>query len=214
MGFAAALGVSPQVGAVTRDDTDDDNADPDPIEFTGQGVTVTDEFELEAGPTLIDAGHDGTSTFDVRAVPRENGQDYSLLTYTGEFDGSTGTFMEDGTYVLYVDADGSWELHLRQPHVSENEAEEPPISIEGTGSDWIGPILFDGETHIAAMSEDESFFGVEVVPQDVDDNEFVWDGGELVFSAVGGFDGVTTIHTDGVGYVTVDAADEWTLEIE
>lgn len=212
--FGAALGTRSAATAVAQDDVDDGSAEPDPIEFVGEGVTVTDEFEIEGGPTLVDASHEGESTFYVRAVPKGDGADYSLITHTGEFDGSTGSFVEDGTYVLYVDADGPWELLVRQPRVSESSAEEPPISIEGTGADWIGPILFDGDTRVAGTYDDDSIFRVEIVPQEADDNEFVWGGGELVFETIGAFGGVTAVHTNGVGYVTVEADGEWALEIE
>ncbi len=205
---------TPLATAMLQDDSDDESEEPDPVEFVGDGVTVTEEFETEGGPTLIDAIHEGESTFDVRAVPSEDGQDYSLFSQTGSFDGSTGAYIEEGTYVFYVDADGPWELVVRQSRVSETEAEEPPLSITDSGTDWIGPILFDGDTTVKAAYEAESFFRVDIVPQEVENNDFVWNGTELVFDAIGAFGGVTSVHTDGVGYVTVDAVAEWTIEIE
>ncbi|ADB61048.1 hypothetical protein Htur_2167 [Haloterrigena turkmenica DSM 5511] len=211
--LGTSLGTTP-VTAALQDDTDDDREEPDPIEFSGDGVTVTEEFEIEGGPTVIEGVHEGTSTFDVRAVPNEHEQEYRLLSHIGGFDGSTGAFLEDGAYVLYVDADGPWELIVRQPRVSETEAEEPPVSISGSGTDWIGPVLLDGDATVGAVYDAESPFRIAVVPQDAENNDFVWNGQELVFDAIGAFAGVTAIHTDGVGYVTVDAADEWTIEIE
>ncbi|WP_241434252.1 hypothetical protein [Natronorubrum tibetense] len=210
--LGTTLGTVPAT-AMGQDDSDDDE-ESDSIEFTGDGVTVTEEFEIDGGPTLIDGVHEGESTFEVRAVPSENGQDYSLLSHIGPFDGSTGTFVEEGTYVLYVDADGPWELTVQQPHVSEDDAENPPFSITSSGTDWIGPILFDGDTVVKAMYEAESYFRVDVVPQETENDDFVWNGRELVFDAIGPFGGVTAVHTEGVGYVTVSAVDEWTLEIE
>lgn len=210
--LGSALGATPI--AATRQDDTDDAEEPDPVEFAGDGVTVTEEFEIEGGPTVIEGIHEGASTFDVRAVPDENDREYRLLSHVGPFDGSTGAFLEEGVYALYVDADGQWELTLRQPRVSETEAEEPPVSITGSGTDWIGPILFDGDATVGAVYEAESAFRVDVVPQDAENNDFVWNGRELMFNAIGAFGGVTAVHTDGVGYVTVDAADEWTIEIE
>lgn len=210
--FAVTGGSYP--AAARQNDNEDDSTEPDPIEFAGEGETITDEFELETGPTLVEASHGGESTFDVRIVPDENEVDYALITRDGEFEGSTGTFVEDGTYLLEVDADGSWELVVRQPRAAETEAADPPVSFEGTGTDWIGPILFDDETRVAGTCEDGSVFRVELVPQNADDSEFVWGGSELIFDAIGRFLGVTDVHTDGIGYVTIDASGDWTLEVE
>lgn len=210
--FAATGGRYPTVAR--QDDNEDDSTEPDPIEFTGEGATITDEFELETGPTLVEGSHGGESTFDVRIVPDESDEDYALITRVGEFEGSTGTFIEDGTYLLEVDADGPWELVVRQPRAAETEAADPPVSFEGTGTDWIGPILFDDETRVAGACEDGSVFRVELVPQNADDSEFVWGGSELIFDAIGRFLGVTDVHTDGIGYVTIDASGDWILEVE
>lgn len=197
-----------------RNENGDELTEREPIEFDGEGVTVTDGFEIDGGPTVVEGTHDGESSFFVQAVPRENGADYSFINHVGDFEGTTGAFVEEGSYVMYVDADGSWELTVRQPRVSEDEADELPLTVDGSGSDWIGPILFDGTSRIAGRYDSVGMFHVEVVPQENDASEFVWDGGELVFSVIGEFGGITSIHTDGIGYIDVDADGEWTLEVE
>ena len=215
--FAAVAGVTvPNIDAI-QDETDSEQPESETIEFDGEGVTVTDEFEIDSGPTVIEGTHDGESDFFVRAVPREEGGDQSLINHFGAYEGSTGAFIEEGTYVIYVDADGSWELSIRQPRVSEDEATEPPVSIEGTGPDWTEPILFDETTRIAGRYDGTGNFHVEVVPQDDEDSEYLWNGGELVFHALGTFGGITSTHVDGIGYIDVEVDDEraqWMLEIE
>ncbi|TYL36562.1 hypothetical protein CV102_22275 [Natronococcus pandeyae] len=191
----------------------DEREEPEPLEFDGEGVSVTDEFSIDGGPTVIEATHDGNSTFVIQFVPLEDGVDYRLLEHTGEFDGSAGAFVEEGSYVIYVDADGAWDVVVRQPRVSDDDAERPPLTIEGTGSNWSGPILFEETTRIAAFYEDNSNIRVEVVPQGIDDTEFVWNGSELVFDAIGPFAGVTSINTEDVGYIDITAVGDWTIEL-
>lgn len=211
--LAGATGVAARAAA-GRTEPDEGESEPEPLEFDGEGVTVTDEFEIDDGPTVVEGVHEGESTFFVQIVPRENGQDYTVINHFGEFDGTSGTYVEAGTYTVYVDADGAWELTVRQPRVSADEADEPPLTVSGDGSDWIGPVLFDGTTRVAARYDGEADFGVEVVPEDQDSSEFVWDGGELVFTAIGPFAGKTSVRVDGVGYVDIEATGEWTLELE
>lgn len=215
-GFVLGMALKPygRVSAVTPATTPTERKEPDPLEFEGEGVAITDEFEVKSGPVIVDSTHDGDSTFDVRAVPSENGQDYRLVTQTGIFDGTTGSFIEEGTYVLYVDADGEWTVTVRQPRVSETEADEPPISIDSSGSDWIGPILFDRTTRLAGRYRGESSFRVDLIPQAADDSEYLWEGGELIFNAIGPFEGITGVHTAGVGYLSVEGDGEWRLRIE
>ncbi len=195
-------------------------ADDDPtasLEFAGDGVAVTDEFEVESGPAVLEVTHDGEDEFFVQAVSRDGGQTQSLLTQFGPFDGTTGTFIEEGTYAIYVDADGEWELQLSQPDVDDDEAETPPISVTNSGPGWLGPILFDDTTLVGGAHDGDGSFRVRVIPQDADASDYVWDGGELVFHALGEFRGATSVHVDGIGYidVTVDNEQaEWAIELE
>lgn len=215
--LAGVAGLSVPITAAIQDETDGEQSESESIEFDGEGVTVTDEFEIGDGPMIVEGTHDGESDFFVRAVPREDGQDYSVINSFGEFDGTTGAFMQEGTYVMYVDADGPWELTVRQPHASEDEAADPSGSVTGAGSDWIGPIRFDESTRIGGRYDGEGTFHVRVIPQDETDSEYVWDGGELVFHALGPFSGITSTYVDGIGYLDVEAADDqtqWTLELE
>ena len=198
--------------AAARDEIDD-GEEMEPVEFDGEGVSVTDEIDISGGLTVIDATHTGSSTFTVQFVPAEDGVDYRLLEHTGAFDGSTGAFVEEGTYVVYVDADGPWDLTVRQPRVADDEADSLPISIDGSGTSWNGPILFEETVRVTALYEDNSGFRIGAVPQEIEDNEFVWNGSELVFDAIGPFAGATTINTDGVGYVNITADGDWAVEL-
>ncbi|MFA9424731.1 hypothetical protein [Natronorubrum sp. A-ect3] len=215
--LAGMGGSSRRALAEAQTEADDDPTASASLEFAGDGVTVTDEFEVESGPAVLEVTHDGEGEFFVQAVSRDGGQTQSLLTQFGPFDGTTGTFLEEGTYAIYVDADGEWELQLSQPDVDDDEAETPPISVTNSGPGWLGPILFDDTTLVGGAHDGDGSFRVRVIPQDADASDYVWDGGELVFHALGEFRGATSVHVDGIGYidVTVDNEQaEWAIELE
>lgn len=186
---------------------DSDEFVEDPIEFEGEGATVTDEFALEAGVTIAEAVHEGESNFIVELIPVDDGQPRLLVNVIGDFDGASGTIVEDGTYLLDVDADGPWELAVLQPEAAEDEAAPLPVEIDGDGPSWDGPYLFDGLATATGSHEGQGNFIVEVLPQD---GTF----SELVFNEIGPFEGETTLDVDGVGYVASTADGPWTLTIE
>lgn len=210
--LAASLGlVVPIVGstgsiAATGQETDPES-EPDPIRFTGSGASVTEEFELEGGVTIAEAVHDGESNFIVDLIPTDDGFEELLVNAIGDFDGASGVLAEEGTYLLDVDADGSWEIEIQQPRATVDEADALPVEIEGEGPEWVGPFRFDGLGQARGTHEGEENFIVEILPQD---DRF----SELVFNEIGGFDGETTFDLEGVGYVTVDADGPWSIALE
>jgi len=192
---------------------DDDEADPhefveDPITIDGEGATVTDEFDLEAGVTIAEATHDGESNFIVDLVPADGGREQLLVNVIGDFDGASGTMLDDpGTYLLDVDADGAWELTILQPEAEEDDAQSLPLELEGENPTWDGPYLFDGLATATGTHDGQGNFIVEVLPQ-----EGLFS--DLVFNEIGVFEGETTVDAEGVGYVTVEADGPWSLTIE
>ena len=53
----------------------DEREEPEPLEFDGEGVFVTDELSIDGGPTVIEPTHNGNSTFAIQIVPLEDGVD-------------------------------------------------------------------------------------------------------------------------------------------
>lgn len=185
----------------------DDLEGPDPIGFDGDGATVTDPITLEGGVTICEAVHDGESNFVVALGPTDGDRSHLLGTVIGEFDGAAGVLVDDGEYLLDVDADGAWELAVGQPRADEDEAESLPVALEGESPTWAGPLLFDGLGTATGTHDGQGNFIVEVLPQD---GRFP----ELVFNELDSFEGETTFTVEGVGYVTVDAAGPWELSME
>ncbi|WP_226007649.1 hypothetical protein [Natrinema salinisoli] len=212
--LAASLGlVAPIVGSAgtvagtSQQNSSEQETEPDPLTVDGTGATVTNEFELEGGVTIVEALHDGDENFIVELVPTDGDLETLLVNAIGEYDGATGALAERGTHVLDIDADGSWELEILQPRATEDEAETLPVEIEGEGSAWDGPYLFDGLGRSHGTHEGRGNFIVEILPQD---GLF----SELVFNELDQFDGETTFNVDGIGFVTVEAAGPWSIAIE
>lgn len=205
-GLAASIVGSSSVSATVSQEIDTE-LESEPIRFTGSGASVTEEFDLEGGVTIAEAVHDGESNFIVDLIPTADGFEELLVNAIGDFDGASGVLAEEGTYLLDVDADGSWEIEIRQPRATVDEADALPVELEGEGPEWVGPFQFDGLGQARGTHEGEGNFIVEILPQD---DRF----SELVFNEIGQFDGETTFDLEGVGYVTVDADGPWSIALD
>ncbi|ELY51438.1 hypothetical protein [Natronorubrum bangense] len=182
-------------------------AETEPLRFEGSGASVTDEFELESGVTVAEAVHDGESNFIVDLVPTDNGREELLINVIGTYDGASGILAAQGPYLLDIDADGNWEIDLRQPRATDADAETLPVELEDETSTWNGPFLFDGLGQARGTHDGAGNFIVEILPQE---GRF----SELVFNEIGVFVGETTFDLEGIGYVTVDADGPWSITME
>lgn len=162
-------------------------------------------MEIEGGLVLLDASHDGSSNFIVSLVP-ESGTKTIMTNAIGSYDGTTAALVDSGTYILDVDADGSWSIELTQPRPESGES--LPISLSGSGNAVHGPVAFDG-TGIANATHEASGgnFSVEIFPTT---GLFQ----TLVFNEIGSFEGETTYSFDSVGFVAVTADGKWSLDME
>lgn len=206
VGLAASIVGSQGASANRRQETDTE-AEPEPLAFDGSGASVTEEFDLEGGVTIAEAVYDGESNFIVELIPTDDGFEELLVNAIGDFDGASGILAEEGTYLLDIDADGSWEIEIQQPRATVDDADALPVELEGDGPGWDGPFRFDGLGQARGTHEGERNFIVEILPQE---GRF----SELVFNEIGEFDGETTFDLEGIGYVTVEADGPWSLTME
>lgn len=179
-----------------------------PIEFSGEGRSVTDRFTVEGGFTVFEMAHQGSSNFQVELIHGQTGEtvDY-LANEIGSWEAWYPTGVESGDYVLDVNADGQWSITVRQPRPSEDEAISVPITASGQYPDYIGPIHFQGLVLITGEYDGDSNFAVWVLGTR---------GGEadLLFNEIGTFEGETTFGADGYGWIRVEATGPWSLTIE
>jgi|AntRauMinimDraft_1070381.scaffolds.fasta_scaffold00363_2 hypothetical protein len=197
----------------TTDTDAEEQPEPEPTEevdqpeaqsFSGSGAEVEQDVPIGGGLTVVEATHtNGESNFQVSLVGGEF--DDLFVNAIGEYDGETAALIDEGEYTLDVEADGDWEVEIRQPRAASGDS--LPQSLEGDTPEVHGPFEFDG-SHVATGSHSgEANFQVHVYPAE---GSF----GELVFNEVGQYDGETTFRHSGVGWVAVQAGGDWSLELE
>jgi len=153
--------------------------------------------------TVVEATHtNGESNFQVSLVGGEF--DDLFVNAIGEYDGETAALIDEGEYTLDVEADGDWEVEIRQPRAASGDS--LPQSLEGDTpksmdhSSSMGATSLPGATAARRISS----------PRVPAEGSF----GELVFNEVGQYDGETTFRHSGVGWVAVQAGGDWSLELE
>lgn len=172
--------------------------------FSGSGAEVRRDISIEGGLTVIEASHDGERNFQVSL---EDDTDFGeiFINVIGGFDGAQANLVDEGEYILDVNADGNWDLTIRQPRAAEGD--QLPVSISGEGPRVFGPIEFEGTGVATGEHDGESNFQVEILPME---GAF----GEIVFNEIGAFDGETSYSFDGIGWIDINADGAWTLEFE
>jgi hypothetical protein len=178
-------------------------ADIEPQTFSGTGQEVRQDIQINGGLTVVEATYSGESNFQVSL---EGGEfPTNFVNVIGDFDGAQAELVEEGTYILEINADGPWEVTLRQPRATSGES--LPVSSSGSNPDVVGPVEFSG-TGVATGSHDgDSNFQVQILPAE---GQF----GENVFNEIGEFDGETAYNFDGIGWVDINANGNWSLELE
>lgn len=188
-------------------DTDDDVDSVEPQSFSGTGAAVEDGIRIDGGLTVVDATHTGgQSNFQVSLVDDSEFDDL-FVNEIGEYDGETADLIEGGEYLLDVEADGSWDIEIRQPRAASGDS--LPQSFDADRNRVFGPYEFSGTHTATGEHHGQGNFIVHVYPQD-----YEMFGGELVFNELGEYDGETTFSFDGVGWVAIEADGEWSLELE
>lgn len=195
--YLAALCTPLLAGCLGDDDT------PAEVSFSGSGDHSEEGIEIEEGLTVIESVHEGRTGFMVKLVS-EGGSNHVFAMQVGEYHGEAPSLLEAGTYRLEVDADGPWEVDIRQPRADSGDA--VPDSLSGTRAEVFGPYEFEGEYDATGVHEGSGDFDVWIFPQDMSSRT-------LLFNELGSVDEETTFDHDGLGWVAVDAAGEWELTL-
>lgn len=186
--------------------------------FQGSGQHVTKALTVNKGALLAEAQFADDVTLSITAVPQgDRGIETPMMTAETS-PGVGGAMVSDGPYVFGIEptvgftdtAAAEWNLTLIQPRVNdEPPVASPPVTYEGNSSAIVGPVQFSGggrET-ITFEHEGEGWVDVYIYPQNGDYSEFP-------FTNSGTFEGETTVQTEGVSWITVQASGQWTLALE
>lgn len=178
--------------------------EPDEQSFSGSGQSVESGIDIDGGLVVVEASHDGERNFQVSL---EDDTEYgeSFINIIGAFDGAQAELVDEGEYLLDVNADGNWDITIRQPRTGQGD--ELPTTIAGSGPEVSNPIRFSGTGVATGEHDGERNFQVRIYPM-------TGSFGESVFNEIGEFDGETTYSFDGIGWVDINADGNWSVELE
>ncbi|WP_049927488.1 hypothetical protein [Halopiger goleimassiliensis] len=180
--------------------------------FDGSGDSVTDEFDLDSGLTVVAFDYDDGGSFENYQLELVGGPTDELLVNALEpVSGAVALPTQSGEYLFDVTAPADWELHVGQPEAPPAEIRTPDVTASGDGPAVVGPIELEGGVTVSGEHEGENNFIVNAFAED-DSATFL--DGELVFNEIGEYEGETRIEYDGVCWIDVDASGAWRLEIE
>lgn len=176
--------------------------------FDGSGAEVVDGLSLGGALTIFTFEHDGDSNF---VLELEGPTDELLVNRIGPAEGAVAAPVENGDYIIDVEADGDWSLTVGQPLAPGEEIRLPSVSVSGDGPDVVGPIELEETTTFAGEHEaDGGNFIVRAINEDATST---FDS-ELVFNEIGEYEGETRVDPVGLAWIDVEADGPWRLEIE
>lgn len=189
-------------GTDNSSDDEPDYGTLETYEFAGSGDSVESGLDLEEGLIVIEATHDGESNFAVHLVGPD--RDHLFVNEIGDYAGETAKSLEYGEYGLSVEADGDWEIEVRQPIV--NRGYDLPAEESGAGDTLIGPYEFDGVHTLAATHDGKSNFAIHIYPET--------GRPDLVVNEIGAYEGESSVRFSEPAWVAIRADGEWTVAIE
>lgn len=120
--------------------------DSESTEFSGEGDTTTDPFELvNDGPMILDVQHEGEERFVTFAVDDEDTfvQGGPTVQAVGPYCGSSIHNLPLDEYRLEIEADGEWTATIYDlPAYEDGVGHSLPVEREGALGSAIGPIDF------------------------------------------------------------------------
>lgn len=181
--------------------------EPDPLTLTGTGQEATDTFELEPGLSIYELSHTGSSNFQVWLMNNEGEKKELLVNRIGDFEGSNAVGLLGGQHLLDIEADGDWEITVRQPRPTS--APSPPRTYTGDSRKATGFFSTDGGLARFDMqhSGDGNF---QVWLLDKDGTKI-----EMLANEIGEFEGSTATNLEsGIYLLDVNANGDWTVSVE
>lgn len=85
-----------------------------PQKFTGQGNDYTEKFQLKSGLTYVNYKYTGESNFIAWLVDNNGNEKELIANEIGSCDGKKAFSVEQGTYLINVESEGSWTIEIKQ----------------------------------------------------------------------------------------------------
>lgn len=178
----------------------------EPLDFQGDTGRTTDPFNHPGGLARFEYRHEGEEPFTVDVRTAEGRSVGTLVEAEGPASGSRYLGLDEGRYVLEVEADASWQVRYSAPIHEIGDA--LPVSYEGEGPTAVEPPfeVDEGEVNFEYRHGGEENFVVEVVDAETGDVA------ATVADSSGETDGTTEEELDaGIYVLDVQADGEWTV---
>lgn len=179
---------------------------PDPLYFEGSGDTATEFFTTEQRLLKVELRHDGSSNFIVWLKNSAGEKEKLFANEIGTYDGNRYFGVTPGDYLLDIQADGQWNITLRQPRPQDPDP---------------APVTFSGDRDNATAFFETGQRLLEVEMSHAGSSNFiVWlydaDGNQVMNFAnvIGDYQGSRYFNPDpGVYVLDVVADGAWTIDI-
>ena len=197
--------------------------EPEPITLKGNGDSVSAKFELVAGIATFEMSHDGTSNFIVQLMSDSGETVDFLVNAIGQYSGTRAVGVQKdaimgakpGTHLLNIQADGSWNITIRQPRF--NSAPGLPQNFSGKG-DTVSPpfALNEGLATFRFTHDGNSNFIVQLMSESGETVDFLVNtiGTYEGSKAVGVKQGAIFGPQPGIHLLNISADGGWSVTIE
>ncbi len=193
---------------VAIDQNIDDSSPRTTKSVSGSGNTATDFFQFDSGLTIFNMTHDGDSNFISHMVNSSGDTIAYLSNAIGGYEGSVAEYIEGGTYLFNVDADGEWTIDFEQ--ISSFDNVQPLKTFYGTGdqASEIFRVNSSGVQTFNLSHTGDSNFIVDLMTVEGD---YV----DLLVNQIGTFDGSKAeFLEEGLYIMNVEADGEWDIWID
>ena len=147
--------------------------EPEPIYVTGRGRVATDVVKNPFFIGVLTISHTGDGYFGITAYQGEERE--LLVNEVGAYTGKK--WLVAGDYIFDVDANGSWEIVIRELGTQESVAED---GFSGNGDDVSGLFMPPGTKAWEISHTGDGYFGIMAVCRG---------GNHLIVNEVGVFSG-------------------------
>ena len=174
--------------------------------FSGRGKDYTNLFDLESGLLVIESTHDGSSNFIVKLLDH-NGEWVELVANEiGPHNGQRVFNVDKGRYLFDIDADGNWDIVVKQPRPTEILS--PPVKYTGNGEMVTDFLRLEGLTTFNMKHSGSRNFIVILR-----DDKGNWK--ELLANEIGSYTGNKAVGVEKGTYIIGIRADgNWEIEIK
>lgn len=186
---------------------------PNPITLSGSSQKATQPFVLQQGLSIFTMSYTGSSNFIVILLD-SNGNSVSYLSNAiGNYSGSQAINISTaGSYLLNVQATGSWNIVITQPRVNSAASVS---NLSGTGNQATQFFNLSAGLHTFTLTNSGSGnFIVSLLDQNGNPIQYLE-------NVIGDFNGSTAVHIDTAGpyllnIVSSDAQSSgtWTVSIQ